>query len=349
MAKREWTSSSGLVAVNDEGVKPGGSNAFSPPGRVPDFFIVGHQKCGTTALWEMLRRHPQIFMPRVKEPRYFASDLRSPFQGGAPEVSRRRTPEGYFSLFTDAAAAQLAGEGSPQYLRSRVAASRIAEVQPAARIIAILREPASFLRSFHMQAMQSHIETERDFRKAIALEADRRQGRHIPRRCHHPQDLLYSEHVRYVEQLRRYHAVFPQQQVLVLIYEDFRRDNEATVHTVLRFLGLDDTLPVEMIETKPLKAVRSPQAHKLRAGLRRAARNPAVAGPVSRAIIALTPRPLRSGKPAALLRRAAYVSAPPPDEQLMLELRRRFKPEVVALSDYLGRDLVTLWGYDRIG
>ena len=33
----------------------------------------------------------------------------------------------------------------------------------------------------------------------------------------------------------------------------------------------------------------------------------------------------------------------------MAELRRRFKPEVVALSEHLGRDLVTLWGYDRIG
>ena len=31
--------------------------------RVPDFFIVGHAKCGTTALYEMLRAHPQIYMP----------------------------------------------------------------------------------------------------------------------------------------------------------------------------------------------------------------------------------------------------------------------------------------------
>src|SRR5437588_778856 len=119
----------------------------------------------------MLASHPQIFLPRVQEPRYFSSDLRSPFQLGAP-----------------------------------------------------------------------------------ALEPDRREGRRIPRRCHQPQDLLYSEHVRYVEQLRRYHDVFAREQVLVLIYEDFRRDNEATVRTVLRFLGLDDTLPVELVETKPLKA-----------------------------------------------------------------------------------------------
>jgi hypothetical protein len=33
----------------------------------------------------------------------------------------------------------------------------------------------------------------------------------------------------------------------------------------------------------------------------------------------------------------------------MLELRRRFKPEVAALSEHLSRDLVTLWGYDSLG
>jgi hypothetical protein len=47
-------------------------------------------------------------------------------------------------------------------------------------------------------------------------------------------------------------------------------------------------------------------------------------------------------------RRIVHGNPPPPDEKLMLELRRRFRPEVVALSDYLGRDLVRLWGYDAI-
>ena len=49
-------------------------------------------------------------------------------------------------------------------------------MQPDARIIAILREPASFLRSLHLQLLQNHVETEKDLRKALALEAARRQG-----------------------------------------------------------------------------------------------------------------------------------------------------------------------------
>ena len=67
----------------------------------------------------------------------------------------------------------------------------------------------------------------------------------------------------YVEQLRRLHDAFPREQVLVLIYDDFRADNEATVRQVLRFLELDETLPIETVETKPLNAVRSMRLHQL--------------------------------------------------------------------------------------
>src|SRR5207245_10687256 len=86
-------------------------------GRVPDFFIVGQHKSGTTALYEMLRRHPQIFMPDMKEPRFFASDLRGLSQrgpGAAPE-----TLEAYWSLFDGAKEGQRVGEASPSYVRSQ--------------------------------------------------------------------------------------------------------------------------------------------------------------------------------------------------------------------------------------
>lgn len=320
----------------------------APTARVPDFFIAGHQKCGTTALYSMLKNHPQIFMPDVKEPLYFASDLRSRFRVRSPAAQRLRTLDGYLSLFSAASPEQLVGDASPQYLRSRAAPSAIAEMQPDARIIVILREPASFLRSFHLQMVSSNVESQRDLRKAVALEEVRREGRRIPRRCHHPDALQYSDHVRYVEQLSRFRAVFPPEQVLVLIYEDFRRDNVATVRTVLRFLEVDDSSPIETIEIKPVEGVRSLQLHHLANAARVARLNPVAAGPFGRAVNALTPRPLRSEAFRALWRRVVYRAPPPPDEEFMLELRRRFKGEVVAISDYLGRDLVTEWGYDGI-
>lgn len=315
--------------------------------RVPDFFIVGPPKSGTTALYEMLGRHPEIYMPDIKEPRFFATDMRSRFQ---PARGHRlpETVEDYLSLFTAATPEQCVGEASSLYLSSRTAARAIADVQPAARIIATVREPASFLRSFHLQLLRSHVETKKDLRTAIALEPARSQGKHIPRRSHLPQLLQYSEQVRYVEQLRRYRAVFPPEQMLVLIYDDFRRDNQATLQTVLRFLAVDDEYPLEEVNVKQTtRTMRSQQLDDLlhsvslgRSPLPRAAKV---------TVKALMPSQLRQNAFRAIRRRGVYGDAPPLDEDFMLELRRRFEPEVVALSEYLDRDLVELWGYDRLG
>lgn len=351
-------SSAGGHGVADSGaiLAPGMSNGSGPDagadraakGQVPDFFIVGHGKCGTTALYRMLIEHPQIHMP-VKEPRFFAPDRRTRYW--RPASSRRKHPttlDGYLSLFANARPGQLVGEASPTYLRSSLAAANIAAVRPDARIVAILREPASLLRSVHLQALRNYDETEKDFRKAMALEPDRREGRHVPRFSQFPQVLLYSELVRFVEQLRRYHAVFAPENVLVLIYDDFRGDNEGTVRQVLRFLEVDDTLPVPKVELESLHHPRYVWLDQLMRALSMARRTK-LAAPVVRAVDALTPRRLQdSDALGAAWRQIRYVDPPPPDEELMLELRRRFKPEVEAVSDYLGRDLVRLWGYDSV-
>jgi hypothetical protein len=310
--------------------------------RVPDFFIVGHPKCGTTALYEMLRRQPGIYMPSLKEPQFFASEMRV----GARAEHLPDTLEEYLELFEGARADQLLGEASPSYLRSHTAAALIAEVQPQARIIAILREPASLLRSVHLQFIQAVIETEFDLRTALALEEQRRQGKHLPRDGFAPQALYYSDHVRYVEQLRRYHAVFPPENVLVLIYDDFRADNEGTVRKVLHFLGLDDAAPVQEMEANPTVGARSQTIHALVHAIT-VGRGPVSHG-VKTALKALTPPGSRRRLLRAFRRGVLYGPPPAADEELMGELRRRFKGDVVALSEYLDRDLVSLWGYDDV-
>ena len=314
--------------------------------RVPDFFIVGHPKCGTTALHWMLTRHPQVYMPGLKEPRFLASDLRDRFHIPAT-ATIPDTLEDYLALFGPAKAGQLVGEASPTYLSSRTAAAAIADLQPDARIIAILREPASFLRSLHLQFVQAHVESEKDLRKALALEEARRAGKRVPRLSHRPDVLLYSDHLRYVEQLRRYHEVFPPEQVLVLIYDDFRDDNDATVRSVLRFLDLDDTVPIVAREANPTVGVRAQRLHRLVHAVA-SGRSPAARAAQASARV-LAPKRLTRQSAVELRNRIFFTRPAPPDEQLMLELRRRYKGEVVALSEYIGRDLVSLWGYDDIG
>ena len=157
---------------------------------------------------------------------------------------------------------------------------------------------------------------------------------------------MYSEHVRYVEQLRRFHAVFPAEQVLVLIYDDFRSDNEATVSRVLRFLGVDDARPLEIVEANPTVRLRSPRVEQL---VRALYRGEGVSARAAKATLkALTPKRLRRDALAATQRHLVYGAPRPLDDALAAELRCRFRGEVVALSEYLNRDLVGLWGYDDL-
>jgi hypothetical protein len=325
---------------------PAGASPARSSQRIPDFFVAGHTKCGTTAMYAMLRRHPQIYMPSLKEPRWFASDLRFP---GPPGPANRlpQSYEEYLALFAQAPPDRLVGEASPMYLWSREAAANIAAVQPRARVVAILREPASFLHSLHNHWVLHHIEAERDLRTAISLEPERREGRQVPRPSYWPQALLYSDQVRYVEQLRRYEAVLGREQLLVLIYDDYRRDNDATVRRVLRFLEVDDQAPVHVMEanttSKRLRARRLDAMGRLLYTGR---------GPVARAtrtgLRALMSERVRTEVLPRLRRRMVYGEAGKLDERLASELRRRFKGEVVALSEYLDRDLVAEWGYDEL-
>jgi Sulfotransferase family len=313
--------------------------------RVPDFFIVGQPKSGTTALYSMLRHHPQIYMPETKEPGFLAEELhvRKP-----PRPSKNvDTFEDYLSLFAGAAPEQCVGEATPFYLWSRTAAARIARLQPQARIIATLREPASLLHSLHLLLVRIHVEPEADLRTAIELEPLRREGRAVPARSYWPHLLRYSEQVRYVEQLRRYHAVFPREQMLVLIYDDFRADNERSVREVLRFLDVDGDSSIVSVDANPTVRVRSQRLHNL---IEAVTVGHGPAGQATKAAVkALTSRRLRRRALVATKSRVVYGEPLPPDAEFMHELRRRFKPEVEALSEYLGRDLVTLWGYDGLG
>jgi len=307
----------------------------------PDFFIVGHPKCGTTALYEMLKAHPQVFMPALKEPHFFA---RESHERGRPSRRLPTTLEQYLALFAGARAGQRTGEASTSYLRSPAAAARIAELCTDAQIVAILREPAGFLRSLHLQLLQSGVETEPDLATAMGLEEARRSAAAGERGSFWRQALLYSQQVRYVEQLRSYAQRFGRERLLVLVYDDFRADNERTARDVLRFIGVDDTVALEHAQANPTVRVRDSKASE-------AVRAVTIGrGPLARETKALVksvvPRPVRRGAVRTLTRTLVKRKPPPADEVLMAELRRRFTGQVQAASEYLQRDLVSLWGYD---
>jgi hypothetical protein len=293
-------------------------------------------------LYDMLGRHPQVFMSEVKEPRWFAPDLRSPYRSGP---SGEQGYGDYLALFAEARPDQLIGEGSTCYIWSREAAGLIAQAQPSARIVVILREPASLLRSLHLQMLQHKSEEVPSLREALELEPRRRRGEMLTEvNREKPAYLLYSDRVRFVEQLERFHAVFPREQVLVMVYDDFLADNDGTLRAVQRFLGIEELGAVEVSQANASVQRRvwlDNALHDAFFGGGRAMRG------ARRLARAVTPEALRRQSFQLLRRKLVFSEPKGPDPQLMAELRRRFEPEVRALGEYLDHDLITLWGYDR--
>src|SRR5580693_5805887 len=101
---------------------------------LPDFFVAGAPKAGTTALHAALAQHPALFLSAVKEPKFFLTDGPPPVQGGPGDARTYREHvwrrEDYEALFSDAPAGALRGESTPFYLYSHGAQQRIRALIP---------------------------------------------------------------------------------------------------------------------------------------------------------------------------------------------------------------------------
>ncbi len=221
----------------------------------PDFFIVGAFKSGSTALYEQLRRHPQIFMPFHKEPLFFGDDLTRRYG--------RMSLDDYLRLFRAAKPGQRIGEASTWYLYSISAARAIKEFAPDARIVVVLRNPVDVMYAQHNQLIFNVIEEIPDFETALNAEDDRRQRRRIPPGPINVENLFYRHSVRFAEQLERYFEVFGRDRVHVMLYDDLRRDGAAVVRECLEFLGVDPSLAAAPPRANENRRVRSPLVQRL--------------------------------------------------------------------------------------
>ena len=197
----------------------------------PNFFIVGAPKCGTTALYEYLRPHPSIFMPRHKEPHYFASDL-----GTYPFI---KTLADYQRLFDGARPQHLrVGEASVYYLRSTTAIANIRAFNPDAKLIAMFRNPVEMVHSLHSQLLYVAEENESDFETAWRLQERRRQGEALPPGSRGGFLVQYFEVGRFGTQTQRMLSHFPRDQVKLILFDDFAASPQAVYDDVIAFLAI---------------------------------------------------------------------------------------------------------------
>ncbi|MEL6910628.1 MAG: sulfotransferase, partial [Cyanobacteria bacterium J06598_4] len=225
----------------------------------PNLFIVGQPKSGTTALHQFLGQHPEIYMSSIKEPHFFCSDfhLESDRAYGKQRFFDFRSESAYLQLFNKAKNVKIAGESSTNYLYSQVAAEKIHNFNPDAKIIIILREPARYLYSLHSHYVKFTEENEPDFLTALSLESKRREEEEfLSSRVTSPSYLYYSQRIQYYQQVKRYCDRFDPKQIKVIIFEEFKSANETIFKEVLEFLEVDSSFSPEYAAVNVNKEVK---------------------------------------------------------------------------------------------
>jgi hypothetical protein len=193
-----------------------------------DFVIGGTQKGGTSALDAFLRQHPQIGMAAdLKEVHFF--DREEMFRG-KPDYEK------YHAHFRPSPQHAVIGEASPIYMYWNSAPPRIWSYNPDMKWILILRNPVERAYSAWNMEKKRGLE-ELSFNDAIAQESIRcREALPLQHRV-----FSYLDRGFYASQLRRLFNIFGSERCLVLLNEDLRVDQAATLRKIFRFLGVDDS------------------------------------------------------------------------------------------------------------
>ncbi len=227
--------------------------------RLPDFFLVGAVKAGTTALHLFLDQHPEIYMSPVKETNFFSQadmdeahfnrDYRHDVNVGldrylegpmnrAIHIANVQRWDQYRKLFRDATGYRMVGEASNSYLLCPSAAPAIAEACPDARILMMLRNPIDRAWSQYIMNLRLGKTLSEDFIEEFNADSNKEhQGWGVSHN--------YRELGHYARQLERFYAHFPRERVKVLLYDDYRADPAAAMQDIFRFLGVDPDVAVD--------------------------------------------------------------------------------------------------------
>lgn len=283
---------------------------------LPNFFLAGAPKCGTSSMARWLGEHPQVYFCPGKEPHYFT------YEGEKRPHWAVKTLDEYEALFAGAGPQHLAvGEGSTWYLHSATAPQRIAERVPHARIIVSLRNPADRAYSSWLFRVQSGWESIASFEEALDAE-ERRAAEGAE------WDFLYAGAGFYAAQLRRWLRFFPRERIFVGIFDDMVADPRAYMRAIHEFLGVDPSF-VPAVEERH-NVTRAPGNAALHRMLVRPSR-------AKEALKAVLPEGVRSR--LASIREWNMRSPPPMKPDTRARLVERFRDDIRDLESIAQRDL----------
>jgi hypothetical protein len=199
--------------------------------KIPNLFIVGAPKCGTTAWARYLGFHPDAFITEVKETSYFADDL--------PGMQWIKSEAQYERLFARGRDRKVVGDPSAAHLFSKVAAANIARYNPDAKILIFLRKQEDYLPALHNHFLTRFEECIEDFETAWRLSGNR-PPETVLKSFTEPRLLDYEALGHFCEQVARYYDHFPADQIRIFRLDDWASDPRSAYLQILEFLGLKD-------------------------------------------------------------------------------------------------------------
>ncbi len=297
---------------------------------LPNFLIIGSQKSGTSSLYRYLKAHPQIFMTRIKEPKFFALES-TDFGFNAPyslpeEVARIADRAQYEALFADVSDERAWGEASTWYLHTPGTAERIRQLVPDMKLIAILRQPVERAYSNFLHAKNYlKIEPYDDFAQAIRAEEERWQ-----QQWGHP--WYYKRKGFYFQLLKPYFDIFPRDQIRVYLMDDLKADARGLLQDIFRFLEVDDSFEPDFARRYNVSAnsARSQTLHKV-------LNQPNPAKAIVRRFL-----PARMRRQLKLKLQQKNRAEQQISPEIRAELMDEFRNDILKLQDLIDRDL-SLW------
>lgn len=285
----------------------------------PDFFVIGAYRSGTTSLYRSLGAHPDVFVPIVKEPNFYAVD-------GNPDASvelRARSVvdrTAYEALYGGASEHERTGDLSPEYLRNPAVAGRLHRDYPDAPLVAILRNPIDRAWSDFLMHRRDGTERAESFGQALDEQDTRRAG--ADRMAPH-----YIDSGMYSEQIRRFLRFFPVEQLMIRLYDDLVADREQLLRDIFGHIGVDPSFTVSGDDSVNASGV--PTNRVATAALRVKA---AVSPHLGRGVV----ERVRPTWDRYLRRNLVKPELADADRERLVQI---YRDDIVALADVIDRDL----------
>jgi hypothetical protein len=305
---------------------------------IPNLFLIGAPKCGTTAVAYYISEHPDVFFSNPKELNYFCTDLDEKLR---PYKNLKK----YLRIFQNVHNQKVVAEGTTYYLMSETAIENILSFNAHAKFVAFVRNPIDMVVSYHRQQLNNLQEDVENFETAWKLQFPRAHGYKIPSICYDPKILQYGSVSSLGRQIEKLFDRVPEDRRHVIIFDDLKLNPSLIYINLLEFLEIDHDGRTEFPIVNQAYSYAFPFANKL---LRY---QPPLITPLATFF-----RKTNNDQPLGLYRwvqdlldRHTRRNKPndPISQELRYEMKEYFYNDVRLLSELTGRDLSTTWDFNK--